>query len=1084
MDGRDRNQDRNRNEGQDRNEDRNQGQGRNQDQYPAGALVVVRDEEWLVRSSVPTSDDGTRIEVTGVSEFVRDQEAVFFSGLDRIELLDPAATTLVMDDSPNYRRSRLFLEAVLRRTALPQSEHRLALADSFLMDPLPYQRRPAQLALSGANLRPRLLIADVVGLGKTLEIGLTLAELIRRGRGERILVVTPQHVLEQFQHELWTRFAIPLVRLDSVGIERIQREIPAGRNPFTSFKRVIVSIDTLKNTDQYRHHLEQIRWDAVVIDESHNLINRGSLRNQLARTLAPRTDALILASATPHNGDAKSFAELIRLLDPVAIRDAENYRAADIAHLFIRRTKISPEVREQMKGQWADRGPSRSVHCPAGPAEERIFEELAAVWLPGDGGTSVSAVPLFPYTLLKSFLSSPAALRATVSARIRTLEKALDKALEKNEDRRAAGAEPELAALRRLSELAAGLTEADSAKFAALVRLLREEIGVGPGSETRVVVFSERVQTLEWLAGVLPAALGFRGRAARDCVRVMHGGLSDEQQMARVEEFGLADTPVRVLLTGDVASEGVNLHRQCHQLVHYDVPWSLIRIEQRNGRIDRYGQARPPEFRALILTSGVAGAKDDTAVAERLLEREDQAHRSLGTAEAVTGLYRAEAEERSLIRDLLHGRTVDESLDTPRAGTEGQDAGLEDFLADFFGSVDATAHTAQDPGADERAAPAPTAAPTSTGAPAPTEAPSPTAPAAPTAAPSPAARADASPVLPRLFDSTAHFVDEALREVYPDARDRLDLDRDEQSGLISFRPPAELVHRLKALPSDYLREQRLRERLLVTFNRRLAEHSLQRARQSSTSSWPEISLLTDLHPVVEWLTDKVLVGLGRQEAPMITANVAEPVHLVQGVYSNKLGRPTVVKWMGVTWREAAGEGLAVDDMVSLLRRAGVGPAMANKRGYRDPAPLYAALPRVLETAEAFLNAHRDAWDEPLRRPVEEYKLRLGAWEQPRLDGDRTRERLAGLADSLLTAGRPLLRVLAVLVPDTEAGTEAGTDRGADPGAEAGTRARTRAGRGSGDAAPPVSLSAAPSPAAESSPASPSPFRWSPPPAAL
>ncbi len=980
-----------------------------QDQYPAGALMVVRDEEWLVRSSMPTSDDGTRIEVTGVSEFVRDQEAVFFSRLDRIELLDPRATRLVMDDSPNYRRSRLFLEAVLRRTALPQSEHRLALADSFLMDPLPYQRRPAQLALSGANLRPRLLIADVVGLGKTLEIGLTLAELIRRGRGERILVVTPQHVLEQFQHELWTRFAIPLVRLDSVGIERIQREIPAGRNPFTSFKRVIVSIDTLKNTDQYRHHLEQIRWDAVVIDESHNLINRGSLRNQLARTLAPRTDALILASATPHNGDAKSFAELIRLLDPVAIRDPENYRASDIEHLFIRRTKISPEVREQMKGQWADRGPSRSVHCPATEAEERIFEELAAVWLPADGAASVSSVPLFPYTVLKSFLSSPAALRATVAARIRTLEK--------KEDRR--GTEAELAALRRLSELAAGLDEKNSAKFAALVRQLRDEIGVGPGSEARVVVFSERVQTLEWLAGVLPAALGFRGRAARDCVRVMHGGLSDEQQMDRVEEFGLADTPVRVLLTGDVASEGVNLHRQCHHLVHYDVPWSLIRIEQRNGRIDRYGQARPPEFRALILTSEVPGAKDDTVVAERLLEREDEAHRALGTAEAVTGLYRAEAEERSLIQDLLRGRTVDESLDTPRSGGDGQDTGLEDFLADFFGSVDATAGADAEPGADGE--------PGTDGNPG-------TYPdGAPAAARrlSPDEHADPKPVLPRLFESTAHFVDEALREVYPDARDRLELDRDPQSGLISFRPPAELVHRLKALPSDYLREQRLRERLLVTFNRRLAEHSLQRARQSSTSSWPEISLLTDLHPVVEWLTDKVLVGLGRQEAPMITANVAEPVYLVQGVYSNGLGRPTVVKWMGVSWREVVfknsegkrvrtWQGLAVDDMVTLLRHAGVTPDMPNKRGYRDPEPLRAALPRVLQTAEAFLDTHRDAWDEPLRRPVEEYKQRLGAWEQPTLDGQRTRERLVDLADSLLTTGRPLLRVLAVLIPDTDA----------------------------------------------------------------
>ncbi|MFI1658586.1 SNF2-related protein [Streptomyces sp. NPDC020472] len=967
-----------------------------QEQFPAGAQVLVRDEVWLVRNAVPTTDDGTRVEVVGVSDFVRDQEAVFFTGLDTVELIDPRDTRLIADDSPTYRRSRLFLEAVLRRTALPQSERRLALADSFLLDPLPYQHRPAELALSGANLRPRLLIADVVGLGKTLEIGLTLAELIRRGRGERILVVTPQHVLEQFQHELWTRFAIPLVRLDSVGIERIQREIPAGRNPFTFFKRVIVSIDTLKNTDQYRHHLEQIRWDAVVIDESHNLINRGSLRNQLAQTLAPRTDALILASATPHNGDARSFAELIALLDPAAIRDPENYRAEDIEHLFIRRTKVSTEVREQMKGQWADRGPSQAVHCPATPAEERIFEELAAVWLPRDGSPSVSSVPLFPYTLLKSFLSSHAALKATVSARIKTLEK--------KDDPRATAAE--LAALRRLTELTADLTEADSAKFASLVEQLKG-IGVGPSSDTRVVVFSERVQTLEWLATVLPAALGFRGRTGKDCLRVMHGGLSDEQQMRVVEEFGLAGAPVRILLTGDVASEGVNLHRQCHQLVHYDVPWSLIRIEQRNGRIDRYGQAHPPQFRALILTSGTEGAKDDTLVSERLLEREDQAHRSLGTAEAVTGLYRAEAEEKSLIQDLLRGRTVDESLDGRRSGEDAGTDAMDDFLADFFGSVgdEPQAETAETGGQS-----APGAADGTTGA---------------------GTGEATGSVLPRLFDSTAHFLDEALREVYPDARDRLDLDRDEQSGLLSFRPPADLLHRLKALPVDYLREQRLRERLLVTFNRRLAQHSLQRAREAgSTSSWPEISLLTDLHPVVEWLTDKVLVRLGRQEAPMITAEVAEPTYLVQGVYSNALGRPTVVKWMGVTR-----SGAVDDDMVSLLRRSGVGPTMANKLRHRDPAPLAAAIPAVLEAAEAFMERHRDAWDRPLRESIERHKLRLGDWEQPTLAGEHTKRRLTDLADDLLTTGqRPMLRVLAVLLPDPDAPPAASASPSAAPAA--------------------------------------------------
>ncbi|MEU6005058.1 DEAD/DEAH box helicase [Streptomyces sp. NPDC047453] len=942
--------------------------------FPPGAQILVRDEVWLVRNATRTEHDGARIEAVGASDFVRDQEAVFFTGLDRIELLDPRRTRLVRDDSPTFRRSRLFLEAVLRKTPLPQAERGLALADSFLLDSLPYQQRPAQLALSGRNLRPRMLIADVVGLGKTLEIGLTLAELIRRGRGERILVVTPQHVLEQFQHELWTRFAIPLVRLDSVGIERIQREIPAGRNPFTYFKRVIVSIDTLKNTDQYKHHLERINWDAVVIDESHNLINKGSLRNQLARTLAPHTDALLLASATPHNGDARSFAELISLLDPAAIRDPEHYRAEDIKHLFIRRTKVSPEVREQMKGQWADRGPSRSVRVTATPAEEKIFEELAAVWLPSDGSKSVSDVPLFPYTLLKSFLSSHAALKATVTTRIKTLEK-------KNAPESTAA---ELAALHRLLELSSGMTEADSGKFGALLEQLRE-IGVGPKSDTRVVVFSERVQTLEWLARTMPQALGFKGKAAQEAARVMHGGLSDEQQMQCVEDFGLADTPVRILFTGDVASEGVNLHRQCHQLVHYDVPWSLIRIEQRNGRIDRYGQAHQPQFQALILTSSVDGAKDDTLVAERLLEREAQAHQSLGTAEAVSGLYRAEAEEKSLIQDLLRGRTVDESLDTDRASGAGPDEAVDDFLADFFGAVN------DEP--EEDTAPSGVGGGDGTAA---------------------VPRAD----VPRLFASAREFLDEALREVYPDAHDRLDLSADPETGLLSFVPPSDLAHRLKALPPDYVREQGLRDRLKVTFNRRLADHSLTRARASATSSWPDISLLTDLHPVMEWLTDKVLVRLDRQEAPVLTADVSRPTYLVQGIYSNALGRPTVVKWMAVTT-----DGEVDDDMVAVLRRAKVGPTMANPGLAHDTTRLAEAIPGVLDSAEAFLEQHREAWDEPLRAPIEEYKTRLGSWEQPTLTGGGsaptgTRERLASLADSLLTTGRPMLRVLAVLAPAT------------------------------------------------------------------
>ena len=139
---------------------------------------------------------------------------------------------------------------------MPLTDPRLTVATQGLADPLPYQLTAVRKALDPDNLRPRILLADAVGLGKTLEIGMILAELVRRGRGERILVVTPRHVLEQMQFELWTRFALPFVRLDSVGIQRIRQKLPANRNPFAYFKRAIISIDTLKS-DRYLAHLRE-----------------------------------------------------------------------------------------------------------------------------------------------------------------------------------------------------------------------------------------------------------------------------------------------------------------------------------------------------------------------------------------------------------------------------------------------------------------------------------------------------------------------------------------------------------------------------------------------------------------------------------------------------------------------------------------------------------------------------------------------------------------------------------------------------------------------------------------------------------
>ena len=405
----------------------------------AGERIVVRDEEWLVRTVRNTERDGVRVEVTGVSPLVRDQDAVFFGSLDTIDRLDPRDGKLVADDSAGFRSSRLWLESIRRGSPVPASETRITVGHRGLLDRMDYQLRPASQALQ--NLQPRILIGDAVGLGKTLEIGILLSELIRRGRGERILVVTPRAVLEQFQRELWTRFAIPLIRLDSSGIQKVRQTLPSSRNPFSYYKRVIVSIDTLKNPARYKHHLKSQKWDAVVIDECHNLINRGTQNNELAKLLAAQTDALILASATPHNGKPESFAELVHLLDPTAIVDRTDYSAKDIEHLYVRRHRNSPDVKIDVAHKWKERHQPRVIEVVPTPAEADVLRELEITWLHPEGATVVTGQgrQLFPWTLFKAFLSSPKALRSSIARRLATIGES---------------SAPETKALRRLDGLA------------------------------------------------------------------------------------------------------------------------------------------------------------------------------------------------------------------------------------------------------------------------------------------------------------------------------------------------------------------------------------------------------------------------------------------------------------------------------------------------------------------------------------------------------------------------------------------------------------------------------------------------------
>lgn len=241
-----------------------------------GARVLIRDAEWVIRKVDMASDGGYQLTCDGVSELVQDTSGIFLTALeDDIQMLDPSATQLVPDGSPGHRSSLLYIESLLRR-AVPNDE-RIHIGHQAAMDPVPYQLDPALQALK--QPRQRILIADAVGLGKTLEAGILVSELNRRGKGKRILALTLKSMLTQFQKEFWNRFTIPLTRLDSTGLQRVRNRIPTNHNPFyyyDYYDRSIISIDTLKQDTEYRTYLEQTYRDIIIIDEAHERVREAA----------------------------------------------------------------------------------------------------------------------------------------------------------------------------------------------------------------------------------------------------------------------------------------------------------------------------------------------------------------------------------------------------------------------------------------------------------------------------------------------------------------------------------------------------------------------------------------------------------------------------------------------------------------------------------------------------------------------------------------------------------------------------------------------------------------------------------------
>ena len=922
--------------------------------FAPGLMVKVRDELWLI-TSVTQSVDGYLLKVRGLSDYVRDTTASFYTAIDDVEVFDPAKVEVVPDRSPGYRTTRLWLETTLRQTPVPLYQEQLSVADQMLMDPLDYQLTAVRKALSDDNLRPRVLIADAVGLGKTLEIGMILSELIRRGRGERILVVTPKHIMEQFQQELWSRFAIPLVRLDSTGIQRVRQMLPASRNPFTYFPRVIVSMDTLKSP-KYRAQLEKVRWDAVVIDEIHNATNVGTQNNELARTLAPTTEALLLASATPHNGDPESFKEILRLLDPTAVLPNGEIDKDAVSRLLIRRHRHSDEVASVVGEQWAERKGPINIPVEASAEENAVAGELEQTWIHTNANPAKDR--LFPWTLVKAFLSSPAALGETIDNRLKRVP-------ESDTNQRQA--------LQRLAELNAKVTRQNSNKYAALVNYL-QEIGVGKGKKTRAVVFSERVATLHWLKEHLTKDLKMPAAA----VAVMHGGLSDEEQMRLVDEFKREDSKLRILITGDVASEGVNLHTLCHNLIHYDIPWSLIRIQQRNGRVDRYGQTEPPQIAALLLDTKQGGYVGELHVLAKLINRENEAHALLGDVGSLIGKHTINGEEEEIRKVIQNQAGFDEVVKTPEqiANTDAEsEEDLIDFWLSGFGRSDDLSDT---PAPGQTVKPAHTTS---------------------------------------LYASEISYLEDALKEAFYGAPEKplgangvaYELGK---NGVAELAPPEDLRRRLDILPQDYLADRKVREKFLLATNTAVGNTILRNARTGQDgSTWPKAHFLGPLHPVTDWAADRALASLSAGQITAIAGEVDMPTVLLMATLTNKRGQ--VVSRAFVT---VAGGMLpkTIEDPVAWLRSVGLTENAINPETLTLPDNAQELVASSVEVAGNQLQPMMAAARNHASQRIEYWIDRADHWQHAK-DGSQTTAR-AGRSANLIAEERALI---ASLEPDRE-----------------------------------------------------------------
>ncbi len=581
--------------------------------FAVGSLVRARGREWVV---LPESSEemvivrplgGTDDEVTGIYLPLEAVEPARFAPPDPAHLGD-------------HRSCRLLRDAVrlgFRSSAGPfRSFARIA------VEPRPYQLVPLLLALRQDPVR--LLLADDVGVGKTVEAGLIARELLDRGEVDRLAVLCPPQLAEQWQAELRDKFHIEAEVVLPGTVTRLERECRPGQSLFEVYPHVIVSTDFIK-ADRRRDEFLRACPELVLVDEAHTCAfgaERGGRhqRHRLVAGLAADPHRhLVLVTATPHSGKEEAFRSLLALLDPsftdlpedLTRREHEGARRRLAAHFIQRRRE---DIRRYLDADtpFPEReDPQREETYKLSPDYRRLLERILryvreSVVTP-DGNQRTQRVRWWSaLALLRGFASSPAALAATLRSRAavadaetaedadeigrRTVLDLMDGDAAEGSDV-APGSDPgaddgdTAGERRRLLEMAReadAILGAKDEKLSKAVRLVKEILADG----FRPILFCRFIPTAEYVAAAL------RERLPKDvAVAAVTGALPPAEREERVMQ--LAASPQRVLVCTDCLSEGVNLQEHFDAVLHYDLSWNPTRHEQREGRVDRYGQPSP-----------------------------------------------------------------------------------------------------------------------------------------------------------------------------------------------------------------------------------------------------------------------------------------------------------------------------------------------------------------------------------------------------------------------------------------------------------------------------------------------------------